>query len=445
MNLGIALGGAAEGFAKGVKLADQLEENKLARETRTREREARALDDAIVMPGDTMPSTRAAPAPVQDKGMLGALIAQLVPHEAARAAGLPTLGIPGSPETLAAQSAPAPTASINTAAPAAATEDATVAEITARPPRPTVATEADTLRQMMAAAAKRGDRETQAKLWPVYVKATTDDKRRDLQMAYERGMPGLAEYSSRFTNSEVTYNPDPSAPGKFIASFDGEAVPGSHTPEEFLARAIGHLEADPMAGPKYSMLLSAADRDERKTLASEQLAAARAQVAQFEAQTKAQRAAYQNAGDAADTRKTQTETATLARQEAAHTNFSTMLAEDPLTNAEPLAAIVQSPEFAKYNYMVPVYNADGTKAGERPANHMAENLATIARAAAERFKNNEFAKSGEVRLLPTPQGRLYLVNNGKDGQYRNFDDALLAARNARKRAAKPTPIPTTRK
>lgn len=441
MSLGIALGGAAEGFAKGVKLADQLEENKLARDTRKREYEARGREDKLGFPGElvTPPESNSPPTPAQDKGILGALIARLKPHEAVRAAGLPAMGIPGSPETLAAQSVPAPTPVSD------GKEDTNSPEITARAAQPERWSEAQVLRERIAIATQRGDRATASQLWPEYVKATTDDKRRDLQMAYERGMPGLAEYSSRLTNSEVTYDPDPSAPGKFIVSFDGEAIPGSHTPEEFLAKAIGHLEADPMAGPKYSMLLSAADRDERKTLASEQLAAARAQVAQFEAQTKAQRAAYQNAGDAADTRKTQTETATLARQEAAHTNFSTMLAEDPLTNAEPLAAIVQSPAFAKYNYMVPVYNADGTKAGERPANHMAENLATIARAAAERFKNNEFAKSGEVRLLPTPQGRLYIVNNGKDGQYKNFDDALLAARNARKRAAKPTPIPTTRK
>lgn len=439
MNLGIALGGAAEGFAKGVKLADQLEENKLARETRTREREARALDDAIVMPGDTMPSTRAAPAPVQDKGILGALIARLKPHEAVRAAGLPAMGIPGSPETLAAHAAPAPTAGINTAAPAAATEDATVAEITVRPPRPAVATETDTLRQMMAAAAKRGDRETQAKLWPHLMQAQTNDKLTDLAIAKRRGIAGFANYASEFLGQDVSYDDVEGKPGYYKVNIDGEDIPGERTLGDLVIEAAGEITRNPMLALDASLKLSQERRLDRTAATNELLARTRAQVDQISAVSEAERRQVQNNKDIVETEEGRIKLKQLKDEDDAKSTYTQLLAEDALTNAPQLDALTRDPRFARYNYTATTTDEQGVRSTVTK-NHMADQLLLEAQARKQQYLNSPYTKSGVIQLnMNTPQGPLYLVK-GLNGGFKSFDDAELEARRI-ERAAKKAPIP----
>lgn len=266
MGLGLVLGGAAQGFQRGLKIAKDLEDQQRQREKVQREREADAIGDVMVdmKPGDfvdadTTPEVvakkaidGATPKPGPLSRMVKSAVKGLRVGEAAQAAGV----------TPPPELQPAAAGGLNTAETAAPGAAPAVEEVQVTKPRGRMWTEGDAARLMLARAVRTGDQQAIQSAWTNVVQTAQNDTIDEITRAGHRGMDGLTNYYIHMTGQDVDYEPNKADPSKYDIIVNGKPA-GTFTQAELTDKLIGEVKRDPHYGLQARLQAREADRLER--------------------------------------------------------------------------------------------------------------------------------------------------------------------------------------
>lgn len=446
MRLGLVLGGAAEGFGKGVKLVNDYEKAQDEKKKRKREDDAYAITQGIPAVGEERPYDwtpdkavqEAGASQPQQTGLVSSLARRLHRESAAAQAGIPTNA---SVAQAAQAQAAAQTEQGGTAAqaPAAAatglpTGEATMPEVTVTP-RPHVVTPVDQAAMMLAAAKKRGDPQAIQSAFEAMNKASQDAAASEVLM---RGntWDGLANIAFKATGTNVDFEPDPKDPSKATVTIDGEDQ-GVMTLRQARENMIGFIMKNPGVSLELAAKRTAEDRLEY---------AARNDVKYKEAElaVRQQNAATSRMAAQASAAKDQAALAAAQQKLQRSSKFQNMLVDGQDENGQGMGDAYLNraalPAIASTAYDPVTKVVQDPTTGEQQIVTVApgETIANAAiQAATARYQASPYVKSGLIREVTYNGKRYYQLNPEMGGNPKRLYTNLDAAENDARRVPKP--------
>lgn len=438
---GLVLGGAADGFQKGVKLARDYEDTKRQQEILQGQREAEAIVSAIPLPGaevapqwtpdqavnDALAKAKPRPDPVQR--MASAAMKVLRPRDAAMAAGVtPAVGAGPTDATAAAPAQ-------GTQPPA----DLSGVTVTAAGPRPI--SDVDRARLMLAAASRLKGPDGVAKVqeaWQNLHAIETEAFKQDVASASIRGPYALANMLEKKTNHQFDLTPVDGQPGVYKVAVDGEDTGQPMTVAQMQDAVAAMAMKDPTYPLQASIARSKEARAGREEAFDEKYKTGMLKVQQARASVDAQLAAAQAQHLGAETEQTRAQTQQFLDEKNSLNAFEGMLhdkggAGDALLNEQTLGQLAAgAPIHMKGMVTSHVITDPNTQEQHVVTTNYADQLAQAAiQSAKQRYAASPFVRQGVVYVAKNPTGqgpsRIYAVK-GAGGGFTNFDEAELAAR-----------------
>lgn len=473
LNLGMALGGAAQGIQQGMKAVKDYREEKLAQEQRQRQREANALDDQLATHdiGD-MVDNATTPESVYNEAMAKstpqpgpvARLAQTVRNglnvgQAAQASGVTpppppatdadvnaAAGLPTTAPTAAAPAAPA--AGMPSSLAGGAATDA-IPDVQVSGPRGHAWSETDQAKLLMMRAAKTGDSNAIQNAYQTYTTAARNDLTRNITGAVNMDM--LANSVEQMGGHHVTYSPVTGADGKPSTAPDGSPLYNISVDGNDADRPMSFTEAKAMAvgqvtnNPEYP--LKAALAVNQDTRAREELnnthayqtgvlaidrqrAANEARMSQIQAQHYGTLDSVSQAQLAEITR----ENGTL-KQLGDYMTGHGQQGGDALTNADDMRALADSAPYTMKSQVETHMVPDPKTGMPVPVviNKARNQVDQVIQAAQQRYQSNRYVQQGIISLQAVPlangtQRKLYTIKGVTGGGYGTLDAADMAAR-----------------
>lgn len=447
MGLGLVLGGAADGFAKGMKLSKDYEEEKRNREKRTQDRESDAILGQIKAPGELVDGRftteravndalkTAKPKPDIIERMIQGISHKLDPQGAATAAGLPTPANNAAAAQAQADAGGLPATPASTDGAAFGPQGAPVDEIAVTAPEQREMSEVERAQLMYAAATHRRDPTAIAAAQDGLIKAEASEGGKNMMVAAANGPHALVNFAHRMGidgDFETT-----ASGGVRFKSDTGDYVGGEYKDATEFANAnlLPILQRSPQLGMEIASKFHAERNADKELDSNISYRKAMVEAARARTEIERQRATSQGAVETEDTRaKKGVNDIKDAWGKALSDPTRNSLVDDTLDKLAPQVAGLGDDAYKGD----PILDEEGKVTGYQNKSHAADAMAARRMRDQQVFNNTPEVKAGHVGIAMVGGSKAFVVRSPKGGMltdtqgtpltFKSPDEAAFTAR-----------------